>query len=188
MASQVKENMPDDPDATPRSVSDVPAEALTAPTVSRAYQCQCGRPVFLRNSRCLACQTPLGYVIERLGVVPLAPVADSEDFTVFGDGQGPRFRRCENFTSATGCNWMVPATASGNPADAERDHGLLPGMCLACSTTRTIPDLSAPENPQRWNRLEQAKRRLISQLLALGLPVVTRVKDPAHGLAFDFLS
>ncbi len=28
----------------------------------------------------------------------------------------------------------------------------------------------------------------MSQLLALGLPVVTRHADPVHGLAFDFLS
>lgn len=219
--------------------NDAPAEPLAAPSISRAYQCQCGRPVFLRNSRCLACQTPLGYVIERLGVVPLAPVADTDEFTVFGDEQGPRYRRCANFTSAAGCNWMVPVLApdasaapaplaptpaasaaqgpdlvqptagpvpqsaapapgpaanqaSQDPAtpviDAGHAHGLLPGMCLCCSTTLTIPDLSVPENPQRWNLLEQAKRRLISQLLALGLPVTTRVQDPVHGLAFDFLS
>ena len=41
------------------------AAEMQAPSVSRAYQCQCGRPVFLRNSRCLACQTPLGYVVDR---------------------------------------------------------------------------------------------------------------------------
>jgi len=189
MAGQMKEHMPDHPAAAPQSGSDVPAEALTAPTVSRAYQCQCGRPVFLRNSRCLACQTPLGYVIERLGVVPLAPVADSEDFTVFGDERGLRYRRCANFTSASGCNWMVPVPAETETVpDAEAPMDLLPGMCLACSTTRTLPDLSVPGNPQRWNLLEQAKRRLLSQLLALGLPVTTRVQDPQHGLAFDFLS
>ncbi len=44
------------------------AADLRAPTISRAYQCQCGRPVFLGNSQCLACCTPLGYVTERLGV------------------------------------------------------------------------------------------------------------------------
>ncbi|SFM83185.1 putative zinc-binding metallopeptidase [Variovorax sp. OV329] len=168
--------------------ADTPAEPLVAPTVSRAYQCQCGRPVFLRNSRCLACATPLGFVTEQFGVLPLAPVEGSERFTVFGDPQGPQYLRCANFLSASGCNWMVPAEAVEGEAPDPAAHGLLPGMCLACSTTRTIPDLSVPENPQRWNLLEQAKRRLISQLLALGLPVTTRVSDPVHGLAFDFLS
>src|SRR4051812_2776006 len=76
------------------------AAELQAPTVSRAYQCQCGRPVFLRNSRCLACLTPLGYVVERLGVVPLAPAAfegaEADTFTVFGDAHGKAYRRCAN--------------------------------------------------------------------------------------------
>jgi len=48
-------------------------------------------------------------------------------------------------------------------------------------------DLSVERNGQFWRKLEQAKRRLISQLLALGLPVVSRHADPVHGLAFDFL-
>ena len=160
-------------------LADTPAEPIAAPSVSRAYQCQCGRPVFLRNSRCLACQIPLGYVVEQLGVLPLAQVDETDRFTVFGDLQGPQYRRCANFDSASGCNWMVPV------ADTQ---GLLPDLCLACSTTRTIPDLSLPENATLWNRMEQAKRRLLSQLLALHLPVVTRVQDPAHGLTFDFLS
>ena len=40
-----------------------------------------------------------------------------------------------------------------------------------------------------WRRIETAKRRLVSQLLALGLPVRSRLTDdPASGLMFDFLS
>ena len=61
---------PSKPKPRPRS----PPSSRRPPS-RRAYQCQCGRPVFLRNSQCLACQTPLGYVIESLGVVPLAPAA-----------------------------------------------------------------------------------------------------------------
>ncbi|MDM0115550.1 putative zinc-binding metallopeptidase [Variovorax sp. J22R133] len=162
-------------------------DELAAPTVSRGYQCQCGRPVFLRNSQCLACQTPLGYVADRLGVVPLAPAGEEGAFTVFGDEGGKRYRRCENFLGPSGCNWLVPIVNEGEEAPPET-HGLRPGLCLACSATRTIPDLSVPENAELWNKLEQAKRRLISQLLALGLPVVSRLADPQHGLAFDFLS
>jgi len=174
------------------------AAELAAPTVSRAYRCQCGRPVFLRNSQCLACQTPLGYVIDRLGVVPLAPVqsepegeAEGEDepdtFTVFGNPDGKRYRRCANLMTAASCNWMVPAPREGDDPSFNTD-GLAPGYCLACSVNRTIPDLSVESNGELWRKLEHAKRRLISQLLALGLPVVSRHADPAHGLAFDFLS
>ena len=174
------------------------AAELNAPTVTRAYQCQCGRPVFLGNSECLACHTPLGYVIESLGVVPLAPVpapvadeAQSDNalqaYTVFGDARGKQYHRCANFVTAAGCNWMVPAPREGDDP-AFTTQGLAPGYCLSCSATRTIPDLSLPSNGELWRKLEQAKRRLMSQLLALGLPVVTRHADPVHGLAFDFLS
>ncbi len=167
------------------------AEDLKAPSVSRAYQCQCGRPVFLGNSECLACHTPLGYVIERLGVVPLAlmvPVAPAdgadplpETYTVVDDPQGVLHQRCANFLTAAGCNWMRLVSTDTLDGGASR-------YCLSCSVTRTIPDLSLKGGGERWRKLEQAKRRLISQLLALGLPVVTRHADPVHGLAFDFLS
>ena len=85
------------------------ATELAAPTVSRAYRCQCGRPVFLRNSECLACHTPLGYVIDRLGVMPLAPAVDGgalpDTFTVFGDPHGPTYRRCANLMTPAACSW-----------------------------------------------------------------------------------
>jgi hypothetical protein len=167
------------------------AAERAAPTVSRAYRCQCGRPVFLRNSECLACHTPLGYVIDRLGVMPLAPaVGDGalpDTFTVFGDPHGKTYHRCANLMTPAACSWMVPAPREGEtiPVDTQ---GLAPGYCLACSVTRTIPDLTTESNGVFWRKLEQAKRRLISQLLALGLPVVSRHADPVHGLAFDFLS
>ncbi|WP_345541828.1 zinc-binding metallopeptidase family protein [Variovorax defluvii] len=166
------------------------AAEMKAPTVTRAYQCQCGRPVFLRNNRCLACQTPLGYVVEQLGVVPLAPAthegAEPDTYTVFGDAGGRAYRCCANLMTPAACNWMVPAPREGDDASFNTD-GLVPGMCLACSVTRTIPDLSIEGNGELWLKLELAKRRLISQLLALKLPVVTRLTDPGHGLAFDFL-
>jgi len=192
-----------DPGAPPNLASE-----LAAPTVSRAYRCQCGRPVFLRNSQCLACGTPLGYVIDRLGVVPLAPVprepdgnagaeanaeaetagedAEPDTFTVFGNPDGKRYRRCANLLTAASCNWMVPAPRESDDPSFNTD-GLAPGYCLSCSVTRTIPDLSVERNGELWRKLEHAKRRLISQLLALGLPVVSRHADPVHGLAFDFL-
>ena len=167
------------------------AADLKAPTLSRAYQCQCGRPIFLGNSECLACHTPLGYVVESLGVVPLAAAtfqgAEPDSLTVFGDTQGKAYRRCINLMTAASCNWMVPAPRPGDQTSFNTT-GLAPGYCLCCSVTRTIPDLSIETNGVLWRKLEQGKRRLLSQLLALGLPVVSRHSDPVHGLAFDFLS
>ncbi|HET7834489.1 MAG TPA: putative zinc-binding metallopeptidase [Variovorax sp.] len=200
MQSQNQNNSPDavadslDADGSSADSADTGgslASELQVPTLSRAYQCQCGRPVFLRNSQCLACLTPLGYVVERLGVVPLAPAgfegAEADTFTVFGDVHGRAYRRCANLMTPAACNWMVPAPREGDDP-AFNTEGLVPGLCLSCSVTRTIPDLSVESNGALWLSLELAKRRLISQLLALGLPVVTRLSDPGHGLAFDFLS
>ncbi len=167
------------------------AAELRAPTISRAYQCQCGRPVFLGNTMCLACKTPLGYVTEKLGVVPIAPAvfegAEPNTYTVYGDEEGHAFHRCTNFDTPSRCNWMVPAPRPGDRASFNTD-GLTGGFCLSCSTTRTIPDLSIQGNSDLLRKLELAKRRLLSQLLVLGLPVTTRHTNPAGGLAFDFLS
>ena len=163
------------------------ADTLAAPSVSRAYECQCGRPVYLRNSTCLACGTALGYVIERLGVVPLVPGPQADTWAVHDQPQGPLWRRCANFATEAGCNWMVPLPA-GEGGTGDHAADLAEGFCLACSTTRTIPDLSVEGNGELWRKLEGAKRRLLSQLLALGLPVHTRFTDPAHGMSFDFLS
>jgi hypothetical protein len=60
-------------------------------------------------------------------------------------------------------------------------------LCRACQLTRTIPNLSTPDNRLYWYRLEMAKRRLLYTLAALGLDVPSRQADPEHGLEFEFL-
>ncbi|SEK66341.1 hypothetical protein SAMN05216359_102596 [Roseateles sp. YR242] len=143
--------------------------------LARNYLCRCSMPVFFRNSACLSCGSPLGYLPEDGTLHALHPTAHPDHFRIHGH-EGATFRRCANFSSAAGCNWLV------------QDEGLhTPTFCLACSLSRTIPDLSFPVNAELWRRMESAKRRLVSQLLGLGLPVVPRFKDPAKGLAFDFL-
>ena len=147
---------------------------------SRAYVCRCGRPVFFRNSVCLACQTPLGYEPHLRQVFPLAPDSEPGVWRLAAeDSAGGSYRRCANLDTPASCNWLVPeAELDGNPRL----------MCIACRLNRTIPDLSVAENGVLWGRLEAAKRRLVSSLLALDLPVASRVdQDPERGVAFDFL-
>jgi hypothetical protein len=61
-------------------------------------------------------------------------------------------------------------------------------LCVACRLNRTIPDLDDADNARYWAAIEAAKHRLVAQLLALGLPVKSRVEEDAeHGLMFDFL-
>ena len=86
---------------------------------------------------------------------------------------GQHYRYCNNNEFGI-CNWMVPA-------DGEEM------FCAACRHNHIIPDLSVPENAQRWRKLEFAKRRLFYTLLRLRLPLANRADDPQHGLAFDFL-
>ena len=61
-------------------------------------------------------------------------------------------------------------------------------LCISCRLNRNLPDLSDADNRRYWGAIEIAKRRMVSQLLTLGLPVASKIdEDPEHGLAFDLL-
>jgi len=60
-------------------------------------------------------------------------------------------------------------------------------LCPACSLTRTIPNLTQPNNRVYWYKLETAKRRLLFALSALGLNTDSRRTNPEAGLQFEFL-
>ncbi|WP_374562752.1 putative zinc-binding metallopeptidase [Ideonella sp.] len=164
--------------------------AVPRPLTPRAFRCRCGRPIFFRNSQCLACHTPLGYDPARRLLLPLQRVDTPQ-----GDAGGPELWRaagarksrpyqlCAHRDSPAACNWLV------DPGDT---HAVLqPGqapLCRCCRLTRTLPDLSVPENQGYWLRIAQAQRRLVSALIGLGLPVQSRIsEDPQHGLVFDVL-
>jgi hypothetical protein len=142
----------------------------------RSYRCRCGQPVFFRNSSCLACGADLGYEVELGEVRSLQRAAVGELWHLDGiDDPVHAYRRCANFATVAGCNWLVEA------ADPQP-------LCRSCRLNRTIPDLTDPDNPRYWRAIENAKRRLVSQLLGLGLPVKSKDgEDPAHGVAFDLL-
>ena len=147
----------------------------SATTRSRSYTCQCGKPVFFRNSACLSCGAQLGYDPELTTLIALEEGDTPGSLVRHGDTGGKHYQRCANFDTAAGCNWLLP-------------HGCTEPLCRACRVNRTIPDQSDPENQMLWGRIELAKRRLMSQLLDLGLPALSKEKeDPEHGLAFDFL-
>lgn len=146
------------------------------PRRGHTHRCQCGRPVFFRNSLCLACGAVLGYEPERAEVRALLPVPDTDTWRLSGEPEdSPAYRRCANLDTPAGCNWLVPA---GNPST----------LCISCRLNRTIPDLTDEDNCRYWRSIENAKRRLVAQLLAVGLPVHSKVEeDPERGVMFDFL-
>ena len=103
----------------------------------------CGRPVYFRNSLCLGCRAPLGYEPELLEVRALRPGPKPDTWKLRGKNRGRRlWRRCENFDSPAGCNWLVAA---------EDDDTL----CLSCRLNRTIPDLGDADNCRWWRQIQR---------------------------------
>jgi hypothetical protein len=144
-----------------------------AERLSRAYQCRCGNAIFFPNTHCLSCNSPTGYLPDSLSLVALDENPDRT--TVRVDGRDDLHRYCTNRGTPALCNWLVQAD------DPEP-------FCIACRLNRTIPDIDDADNARYWAAIEAAKRRLVAQLLALGLPVRSKVtEDPEHGLMFDFL-
>jgi len=143
----------------------------------RAFACQnCQQLVFFENSECLRCGSALGFVPEQRDLLAFSPPAEA-DGTLTALRGGSRHRRCANALIA-GCNWVVPADDSGEG----------PELCASCRLTRTRPADDDPVGMAAFLDAETAKRRLVFQLLELGLPIVSRLEDPETGLAFDLLS
>ena len=120
----------------------------------KPFHCRCGQRVWFDNHRCVACGRALAFDVGTLTLL-------AED----APGSGLAF--CGNRASVSHCNWLAGASgpAENGATDAEQ------GFCLSCRLSKIIPDLSKPENHLRWQRLEAAKRRLIVDLLSLGLDV-----------------
>lgn len=117
----------------------------------KALSCVCGQRVHFDNHRCFACDRALAFDPFTLSMTAEPDV-----------GAGLAF--CSNRLTAVNCNWLAPEG----------------GKCLSCRTSRVIPTLSKIVNRARWRKLEHAKRRLVYDLLRLGLHV-----DPGR-MAFVF--
>lgn len=111
----------------------------------KRLSCRCGQTVYFENHGCARCGRKLAF-----DPASLAMASEPEP------GAGLPF--CSNRVGASRCNWL------GDPAVAN-------GACIACRSSEVIPALSKPENRDRWRKLEQAKRRLVYDLLSVGLPV-----------------
>ena len=140
--------------------------------LSHTYHCRCGTAIFFPNTQCLNCQAQLGFLPGPLSLVALDP--GSQPNTLRSDDDHI-YKCCENRETPALCNWMLDVK---DPAT----------LCIACRLNNTIPNLDNAENAKYWTAIERAKRRLVAQLLALGLPVKSKVdEDPEHGVMFDFL-
>lgn len=81
-------------------------------------------------------------------------------------------RHCGNRTVAR-CNWL---TEGGRP------------LCRSCQLTRTRPDDGDHVALGQFAVAEAAKRRLVFNLLSLGLPIAPRDERFGTGVAFDLLA
>lgn len=142
----------------------------------RPYACpNCARPTHFEARVCPNCSFTLGYDPQ------------SDQFLFLGDGattwrdaggNAHQLLVCLNNNHFAVCNWLVPYIGD-QP------------YCVACRHNRVIPDLSVPTVPERWAKIEAAKRRLFHTLLGLKLPIETepeaQTNGTAPGLKFDFL-
>jgi len=156
--------------------SSAPAKTAKA---GRAYKCSCGNAIFFQNTVCLKCNSALAYEPNLARVVSIDPIPKTNEWKIRGKVTGERlaYRRCANLDTPARCNWIL----------ADHGIGAKEGLCIACRLNRTIPDLSVPENGVLWGRFEDAKRRMVSTLLALDVPVASKEENPEKGLSFDFL-
>ncbi|MET1035976.1 MAG: putative zinc-binding metallopeptidase [Arthrobacter sp.] len=133
----------------------------------RKHACRnCRSALFFENSRCAGCGSDLGYSRKERAIVPL------DASGAYVDRDGASWHVCRNL-GLSGCTWL---------ADREGDQ------CFGCGLTRTRPNDADAAGLSQFVDGERAKRRLIAELDALGLPIVTRAEDPQGGLAFDLLS
>ncbi len=90
--------------------------------------------------------------------------------SAFWQDQQGQFQSCAN-RAIIGCNWLVADAASN--------------VCLSCRHTVIIPDLSFPENTERWAKLEAAKRTVFYSLLKFRLPLWQDGQPHARQLRFE---
>lgn len=146
----------------------------------KTFHCQfCGHPLFFENVQCLQCESEVAFLPDRMNMAALERMEGEGDlWRPRMRGKTPsaaRYRLCHNHTTQNACNFAVPAS----------DPNVL---CASCRLTRTLPDLSQPENPMRWYRLEAAKRRLFYALGKLGLLATAPMDGRADGPMFEFLA
>lgn len=140
----------------------------------KTFYCDhCGNLVFFENVQCLKCDHALGFLPDIHDLSALEPASATKWRALAVSAKDRLYRPCQNGTNNKVCNWYVPVE------DASP-------FCISCRTNKTIPNLAAPENLERWHKIEIAKRRLIYTVLGLRLPLAGQGNRPP--LQFNFLA
>ena len=134
----------------------------------KAFRCRvCDKPLHFENSRCVSCDSRLGFSRSERAIVPV------DEKGRYVDADGLEWFLCRNLTLsglhlADRRATAVSASAAGSPA---------PG-----------PTTTTPIGLANYPAAERAKRHLVVELDGLGFPIVGKDTDPDNGLAFDLLS
>jgi hypothetical protein len=128
----------------------------------------CSRSLSFESRHCAGCLRAVGFAWQDDAFLALDP-----DRAGWIDARATRHdvAPCRN-TAFGACNWLVPSGATDD-------------RCLACRLNRTIPDLTVVGVLERWQRIEDAKRRMLHGVIRLGLPVTAT--GGAAPITFDFL-
>lgn len=146
---------------------------------------QCTHPVHFENTTCLNCGATLAFLPRHGRIAALAQTGDG-DWSVIprADRAAPgpedstpaeppsRYRLCDHYTTNSLCNWAVDADDASS-------------LCESCRMSRVIPDLSRPGRAALLYQMETGKRRLLFNLMGMGLPVLN--EETTLPLTFSFL-
>ncbi len=139
----------------------------------RAFTCQCGNQLMYEHTECSLCGRAVGFIPETLTLGAFE--SEGPSLVPIANTGAKDYQRCANATEH-GCNWMVQRKDGGDTQ-----------FCLSCGLNKAQHDYQqSPIGANEWLNVEQAKRRLLYSLLALGLPVDGRETHPAFGLGFEF--
>ena len=142
----------------------------------RTFHCDhCSQLLFFENFACVSCGRQVAYLQDLQTIGSLDGAGDGTWTSPLPAARGRTYRLCANYAQHDVCNWALPVD--------EPDS-----LCRSCRLTRVIPDLSRPGNREAWYKMEVAKRRMVYTLIELGLPLRSKVEDPAHGLSYEFLA
>ena len=138
----------------------------------KLFTCQhCGQLLYFENTTCERCGHALGFLPE---YTTLSALEREGELWRASAAPAKLYRGCAN-ALYDACNWQVEADSASD-------------FCVACAHNRMVPDLSVPENLERWRKLQLAKNRLMYTILKLGLEHPTEAQDKERGLTFDILA
>lgn len=151
----------------------------------KTFKCSCKdqQILFFESKICLACERVVG-VDDNFDKVEAYDLDEKTGYYFKANQENKTpYQKCDNHADYQACNGMVNMDTF-SPVPNNEDEVL----CFACRFNKTIPNLSIVEHIPLWKKMENAKRRAIYTLKALGLPLENILQNPENGLSFDFIA